>query len=247
MKKWIFATAVVFGFFGIFGASFAIDSASAATGVDVTLKESRSVIKEFRKAELNRKTQLALNAIVGTGVSKFRLEGYTELADRFEKEWKRQYASYFLNLSVLDVGDHAPLNQWLADFYKKLEMTFGDLVLKAMKLDDINTINYVLPVVFQPKGDQRNGDTWDKVEYQKHFVPFAAIVIYWACRGSCTGITFGAGAIGSVCGLASEIPRFVMKTWIAPPLSNWVYDLATKGKTDGKLVLSEEAMLYLAE
>jgi hypothetical protein len=159
--------------------------------------------------------------------------GFDEDAKKIKKEWENQFQFYSLNtfnndndFLVLDLGDHRPLSQWLSDLYKKLRLRFGDILVKQLRLDDINTLNYAIPVTFQPNGDKKTQDTWDKLEYSKHFVPFTAIVTYWASYGTCFYVFNSKPQIRKQCRNISNLLRMGATNWVAPKLSDWVYDKA---------------------
>ncbi|NDD91477.1 hypothetical protein EBZ37_05270, partial [bacterium] len=76
----------------------------------------------------------------------------------------------------------------------------------------------------------RGGDSWDKEEYRKHFVPFSGVVTYWSVNVSCRVWAVGLWARG--CGIAAAVSRFSMEKWISPRVSDRIYKMAT-GKTRG--------------
>lgn len=116
----------------------------------------------------------------------------------------------------------------LTDQYKKLRLRFGDMLVARLHLDDINIINYAIPVVFHPVVDKKSGETWDKLEYSKHFVPFASVVTYWASYGTCYFLTKKLPQVRKYCKNISGLLRTGMTNWAAPRLSDWVYDTAHK-------------------
>jgi hypothetical protein len=225
MKKHIFAIVL-----GLFAVSL---GAQAGPVVKSVTAETKSVIASFKKLEFAEKTQAALNALVGTAVKELDKRGHKEEALRFGQEWSSLYSSALLGIGTLDIGDHRPMSQWLADFYNTLEDKLGEWLMHQLRLDDIKIINYGIVVVFQPTGDRKTGDTWDSPEYKKHFVPFSAAVVYWASRLACSAATSGLGAVTMLCGVAAILPRYATEHWIAPPLSDWVYRTAHKQSVEG--------------
>ena len=51
-----------------------------------------------------------------------------------------------------DLGDHPPAILWLAQFHDLLMEYTGGLARQIRLINDINTLNYALPVVFAPNG-----------------------------------------------------------------------------------------------
>jgi hypothetical protein len=198
-------------------------SASAA------LDDAYQTIELLKQGDVNSVAQSALNKMVRTGTEALRLKGFAEDADRLQREWNQNYSLYLVTFGFFDVGDHQPLNQWLADFVKQLRERLGDPVLKVLHLDDVDAMNYTIPVVFQPTGDRRNGDKWDRMEYGKHFVPFATIVTYWGSLYACKYIAQEHPGVKGYCGQIANILRNGMRNYVAIRLSNYIYDKATSG------------------
>lgn len=152
-------------------------------------------------------------------------KGYSQEADKLRAEYDNFYtnAVYYTYLGVqpVDLGDHKPLSQWLADWYEVLENALGPTVMNLTHLVDIKIMNYAIPVVFHPKGYL--GDSWDMKEYRNHFVPFSGVVAYWATWATCVGLTWGAGAITFICGPIAEVSKYIVVKKIAPPLSDRIY------------------------
>ena len=180
-------------------------------------------LEDLRSDQLAKRTQIALNALVENGVYHLARKGYRSESEKLRQEWQNNFSSYFLNeWTVYNLGDHAPLSQWLNRFYKKLEARLGRQLCEFLSLDDIQVFNYSIPVVFHPRGSHK--DTWSKEEYRLHFVPFAAATIYWSTRLSCS-IVFSM-AISNICSFFAIIPRYATRDIFAPPLSDFIYDLA---------------------
>lgn len=202
----------------LFCGSFA---AFASPASDATVKETKNIVKQLKNGKFAESTQKALNALVRRGVQELNEQGFENEAAQYSTQWETQFAKILL--SNRDLGDHEPMSQWLTNFYNDLERILGKKICHLLSLDDIFIFNYSIPVVFHPNG--YNYDTWDKAEYQKHFVPFAGAVTYWAAQIACTAL--GAGIDGIICSVAAIIPRKVVEKWVAPHVSNYVYNKAT--------------------
>ncbi len=225
ISRVLFFTAAASAFAGVTAVAPNHASADARQSIVGALTLHDDVLTEFSRAEFGQKTQMALNELVEYACRSLEYYGYNDDAAQARKEWSEQFANYFTSAGTLDLGDHAPLSQWLADFYKKLRLRFGDLLVNMLHLDDINTLNYAIPVAFQPRGD-KSGDQWDRLEYSYHFVPFAAIVTYWGSYGACVYFTKGEPGIRRFCKQIAGLLKTGMSLWIAPKLSDYIFTKA---------------------
>lgn len=104
----------------------------------------------------------ALNQVLRTAEIQLRKGGYNAEADKLNGGWKQMSALYFHGENnFLKLGDHAPLNQWLADTYNMVEAAVGPEKCASLHLDDIKSINYGFPVVIHPSGDPATGQAWE--------------------------------------------------------------------------------------
>lgn len=140
----------------------------------------------------------------------------------------------FLSPEFRDVGDHPPLSDWLSIWYSTLVIVLGQRTVELLHLDDINILNYTIPVVFQPCGDKRFPPPvpWGGEEYSKHFCPFSGVVAYWVSYAACVGATWGAGAVGLICVPICEVIKKGVVRYIAPPLSDRVYGFFVPDRCD---------------
>ncbi len=184
---------------------------------------------EFDQALLRSQTQNAIAALVAESARILRADGDEADAVRLETEWRDHYSGYFIaGLDILDVGDFAPLNVWFADTYKHLRDRFGSRISTFRILDDLNTLNYTIPVVFQPRGNQRTNETWDANEYRMHFVPFAGVVTYWGTYGGCELAFRARPEINKYCKRAANLLSRGMVQFVAPKLADRLYKRANK-------------------
>jgi len=115
--------------------------------------------------------QSAVSNIVTLATWELRQNGYEAEADRVASEWEAQFANQ--NLATMDVGDHAPLCEWMNELSALLEETLGETIMSMTHLDDIRILNYTIPVALDPQNEN-----WDQAEYGAHFVPFSGTVRY---------------------------------------------------------------------
>jgi hypothetical protein len=182
------------------------------------LKQARADLEEGR---VERVARLGLEHIVRAAINVLKVEGYTEYAARKESEWNASFSLMSNPLGMLDLGDHAPLSEWVADFYVGLEARIDARWLKLFNLYDIKTFNYGIPVAVHPAGNPQ-GVAWGSDEYKLHFVPVAAASAHWIFNGACSltvPLPFSLG-----CGVAALLPRYGMQYWVAPRLSDRIYD-----------------------
>lgn len=177
-----------------------------------------SITRGIETGQLALRTNHALDTIIHLAVWKLRRNGFTTEADDLEADWMTNWFGAIIR--VRDLGDYAPLSKWLSEVYLKIADLLGPEVVKWLHFDDIQIINYSIPVIFRPCNEQ-----WDRSEYQMHFVPFAGVITYWSVYLSC-GI--GTAGIGSVffCSPLGMLGEHLMERFAAPPLSNVIWDAA---------------------
>lgn len=184
------------------------------------------VIREVRHLRANllaegtpQQTDKAIRAMVNLAVRLLLKKGLSDEASALKTDFYGRWDGYFQRWALLDdIGDHKPYSEWLALTYDMLKLTLGEKVLKFWHLDDINTVNYAITVVFDPKNHE-----WDKKEYGLHFVPFSGVLAYWTIWIGCEIYTATAGAYFP-CSPAGTLGRLIMVNLFAPYISNSVYD-----------------------
>ena len=197
------------------------------------------VAADFSRFELQTKTQVGLDILVRQGLEALRNHGHQSLANELEVQWQQERQRLASQINIFDLGDHRPLSRWLARFDEILRSKLGDQVMGMLNLDDVNDLNYAIPVVFQPRGDRRNQDRWDQAEYRNHFVPFATIVTYWTSLFACKYATRAYPQYGRFCSLAAAIARNGMKVAIAPKLSDNIYNAANGLPRSSEQILAD--------
>jgi len=173
----------------------------------------------------------ALDAMIALAIQKLRDAGKGDYADNAESDYGTYYHGYLTRMHLMrDIGDHAPLLQWLADFYNYIEGVLGVKTCKSLHLSDIKTFNFAVPVVFHPcTFPMDNVKGTKEQEYQRHFAMGAVydglipVIVYWVVDIACMIATYGTSA-GGVCGIAADAAEYLMAHFIAPPLSNRIYE-----------------------
>lgn len=172
--------------------------------------------REVEAGRLRERTNLALDALIRYAAFELRVRGHKDNSEELLKEWEGGWSLYLVVERGL--GDHAPLSQWLAEKYAMIEFLLGVDICHSLRLDDINTINFGLPVVVFCE------DGVDVDEYKLHFVPFSGVVVYWGSFFACVGGTWGTGFL--YCTPIAWGAEFATKEWVAPALNQPVWRLA---------------------
>jgi len=220
MKKhpWILSCVLTASFVGVSArASEAGDdmpeSAKKAMG-----RAAQEVEDAFREGRMKQVIHRALGALLNKTFDVLREQGHGDYADRMEDQWQDRFVG---QMGVLDLGDHEPLNQWLADFYAGVEARISPKILRLFQIEDIKIFNFGIPVTVTPKGNKKTQEEWGSEEYKLHFVPVAAATTYWVSNIACSVAVPAPISLG--CGIAALAPRYGMQYWVAPKLSDEVY------------------------
>lgn len=165
-----------------------------------------------------------LDAALKLAVVKLREKDAGALASRIESEWNTTYKGMLTFRVGLygDIGDHAPLIQWIEDIYDALEKALTLEFCLASHLADIKSLNLCIPIVFSPQTFPLDGvKTPRKYEYRAHFAKglvyygLFPVVVYWAVN---------AGSGNPFIAMASE---WFAGNVVGPPLSDWIFNQTT--------------------
>jgi len=163
-------------------------------------------------------------------------QGDAELSDQLIRSWETSSARFeeVLSSKTLDVGDHQPLFPWINDFLGDMAEKYGSIIYTLPVVKDVLMINYALPVVFQPKGAwQTDGASQGvdlRIEYRKHFIPFANIVTYYVTLIGCQVVADRQGQpeLKKVCKPVAEKLQFAMGRYVAPVVSDWIFNASNQ-------------------
>jgi hypothetical protein len=184
-----------------------------------------STARQLSEFNLGPVTRLALDLVVEEAAVTMEREGYNADADWIRRRWREAQAL----VSLLGFGDHTPLNDTLASIYDMLESRLGRERLEGTVLHDIHVMNFSIPVVFQPTGDRRNHDTWDRIEYRVHFIPFAGVVAFWAANAACNQAVAETPFLKIICKPLARVAKRIMMERLAPGISDQIYGMAHNG------------------
>lgn len=175
--------------------------------------------KDVRNGKLAQKTDHALDAIIRLAVYKLNRTGHKAEAKKLLDEWEWQWQGEIVRLSdKRALGDHRPLSMWLAEKTAMLRFVLGDAVFKALRLDDLDTINFGIPVVISCVDDV------SEQEFFLHFQPLCGTVMYWTSFFTCVGFTWGTGFL--FCGPISMGAEYLTESFVAPRLNPVVWNLS---------------------
>jgi hypothetical protein len=158
------------------------------------------------------------------------------LADQLLLQWEQSAPSFnrAVTMRAQELGDHAPLFQWIQDFLKQTAEKYGTIIYSLPIVKNIITLNFSIPVVFAPKGawqtDGLSDATDERIEYRKHFIPFANLVTYYVALYGCNYAVqrMGQPELKKICKPAAEKLQFAMGRYIAPIVSDWIFKAANR-------------------
>jgi hypothetical protein len=132
-----------------------------------------------------------------------------------------------------DLGDHDPLFPWLNNFIVNLASKYGNLIYSLQIIKDIQTLNFAIPVVFTPTGAWQSATGDNRIEYRKHFIPFANLVTYYVTLYGCKYELkkHGLDSLKKICSKAADKLEFVMGRYIAPVVSDWIFKASNHALT----------------
>lgn len=163
---------------------------------------------------LRMKTISSLDFQFAVACKVLKQNGYKKEAQKLQDEWQNQWMAVMR--ATRDLGDHKPLNEWIAKKYKELVELLGQDVVNFFHLDDINIINYAIPVVFNCH------IAYNETDYSQHFVPLSGVIAYWGAAGTCILVSSGIGVF--FCSPIGMVSEHLMIKFIAPGISVKVYN-----------------------
>lgn len=166
--------------------------------------------------------QSSLKQLFKIVVYRLKQRGFADEANQIHREWQQINSFYFQNnFELSQLGDHAPLSQWLANTYNRIEKLIGPRLCSIYHFDDVKIINYGFPVSFSPGGNPANGLAWGKNEYLAHFVPLAGAISYWTGDAVCEAALDSIASM--ICSSSMEIARFNIEQHLAPWIGEQIY------------------------
>lgn len=212
--------------------------------LQAALDSRKEIVSAFKNRDFESVAKSALEKMIAQLVKDLEARNDAAMAQELTQWWGQTEALFGTGafaLSLHDLGDHAPLFAWLEDFLTRMSDKYGAIVFSLPYVKDIRTLNFALPVVFQPRGAWQKVGMDHRIEYRKHFIPFANLATYYISLYSCKAILTkqGLGQLTRLCGKAASKLQFVMGRYIAPHVSDWVFKL-----TQSRLEIRNEDMRY---
>jgi hypothetical protein len=199
----------------------------------------REAATALARGDISGPLTRSVGNLVAEAADVLRESGQPQIAAKVEADWKKHYARGLTAADFVlgrhgkdDLGDHPPAIQYLAQLYDLLMQYSGGLARQVRLVEDINTLNYALPVVFQPNGDWQSGNfAADEIEYRKHFIPFANIVTYYAALYGCKYATGQAGIpeLDRICKPLAERLEWYMGRHVAWKISDAIFEASRRG------------------
>ena len=184
---------------------------------------SREFKRDLKEDRILEKTSVAIDAIMERTFIELSERGHKKEALEMRDEWLNQYQGFILNAGMYrDIGDHAGI-AFLIRAHEKIENLLGGDLCRILRLHDLYTIAYTLPMVISCAGEYQS--SINSLEYKKHFVPFCGVVSYWSTVGVCIVAT-GPGAF--YCGFIGMGVEQIVIRFIAPKLHLSFYNLSCK-------------------
>lgn len=196
---------------------------------------SQRVVDEVRAADSiemqTERTAAALDHVLAIACFHARRVGREDVADQICGDWERRFRPYLMNVMAEGLGDHKPLSDWLAVVCMTLREILGETTYVALHLDDLDIINFGLPVMFDPHASaqwcREPPDTECGEEYVEHTAPVIGVTTFWGTYWACVGGTIGVGlALSFVCTPAAMLTERLVLIRVAPGIAERIWTRA---------------------
>ncbi len=203
--------------------------------IQASLDARDEFVTALQKKDFTVVAQHAFEIAIKELVKDLRERNDVGMANELMGQWE-QTQSMFFSLSMDELGDHAPLFTWLEGFFTKMSDKYGAIIFNLPYVKDLRTLNFALPVVFNPKGKWQSAEYDNRIEYRKHFIPFANIVTFYSASYACNYYATKAGQpqLKKLCKTVAEKLQFVMGRYIAAPISDWIFRASNHSIQIGK-------------
>jgi hypothetical protein len=220
--------------------SFA-DTSSEDAGIQAALDARNEFVTDLKNKDFESITHQGMDYAIQE-LAAYVATQYNDQAMSADllNQWNAASSANFADLvtaelSNKDLGDHPPLFPWLNDYIAKLADKYGSSIVYALPIiKDIQTLNFAIPVVFSPRGGKWEVNGVDsRIEYRKHFIPFANIITYYVTLYGCKYEIkkHGMEDLKKICSQAATKLEFYMGRYIAPVVSDWIFKEANSSLT----------------
>jgi hypothetical protein len=209
--------------------------------INAALQVRNQIVTALEKKDFTEITHDSMGGAVSLLADELRNKMLDEdMAAQLENVWTEGENAFF-TVEWRDLGDHDPYIPQLEEFLTQLADKYGTVIYSLPLVEDIRTINFAVPVVFHPKGAWQKSDVDNRIEYRKHFIPFANIVTFYGSLVACNYFATKSQQpdLKKVCQPAAEKLKFAMGRYIAPPISDWIFN-----QTNNAYFVSQSQLHY---
>ncbi len=204
---------------------------SEMDAIRAALESRNDFVSALKTRDFTAITHQAFDVAIRELAQQLREEHHDDLlADDLLMRWTQSSANFAGEIASMlgkkELGDHDPLFPWIQDFLNNLGDKYGTIIFSLPIVQNIVMLNYAIPVVFSPHGTWQTAEANNRIEYRKHFIPFANIVTYYVSLYGCKyvlaqqGVTTG---VKQLCTKAATKLQHVMGRYIAPVVSDWIF------------------------
>ena len=189
-------------------------------------KEAETSLRNYTRVAIRANT--AIRAMIKVGVTNLYRNNYVYEAKKLETEWAALDGKLIKAVETRSIGDFKPISDWLALAYEILEAKLGLDVCETLRLTDLKTLNYCIPVCFKPC-------FYGYTNFYDHFVTddrykgLAPVISYWATVITCDMALYGAGYF-FVCSPVGTLVERAVKNRVAPWAAPKLYDMVCKNE-----------------
>ena len=211
-------------------------------GIQAALDARNEFVQALQDKKFFKIAHDGLERAIKTAVEDLKKNKHDDaMAQELWSKWEASQARFFAIATLEDLGDHEPLLPWLEAFFQKMANKYGDIIFKLPYVQDLRDLNFAIPVTFQPHGKWQKAGENNRVEYRKHFIPFANIVTYYVALYSCNAVVVSKGMpnLKKLCGWAAKKLRWAMGRYIAPAIADYIF------KETNRIEISKEMLHYM--
>ena len=215
-------------------------------GIQAALDARNTFVHALQNQDFTAVTQQGFDYAIQELAQTLRDQNDNAMADELLARWQQTSFDAALRVAMLpssrELGDHAPLFPWLEQFLDKMAKKYGTIIFTLPIVKNIRTLNFAIPVVFSPKSASwQKAGIDSRIEYRKHFIPFADIVTYYIALIGCDILVKKEGVpqLKKLCSKVADKLEFVMGRYIAPQLSDWVFKAANSSRS-----VDDNALFY---
>ena len=191
---------------------------------DNKTREAEAALRNYTR--LATRSNLAIRAIVKVAVLNLYRNNHIYEAQKMDAEWKALDGKLVKAVETRNIGDFKPISDWLALAYEILEIKLGLSVCETLRLTDLKTLNFCLPVCFKPCFYGYN-NFYDHFVADERYKGLAPVISYWATLITCDIASYNIGYF-FVCSPVALVVERAVKNRVAPWAAPKLYDMVCK-------------------